>query len=132
MCETDFAIYAGDKTPYVSGDDTDDIIKSLENDYINVFKWFLHNQIKGNSSKCHTITGKRSCICLKLGNVNIENSACEKVRIDNKLNFNEYLDGIIKKASPKVSVLCRIFPYLKRRFLMNSFFTSQYIYCSLI
>ena len=29
----------------------DDVIKSLENDYINVFKWFLDNQMKANSNK---------------------------------------------------------------------------------
>ena len=59
---------------------------------------------------------------LKIGNINIENSACEKllgVKVDNKLNFNKHLDRIIKKASRKVSTLSRIFP------LMNSFFTSQ-------
>ena len=58
---------------------------------------------------------------LKIGNINIENSACEKllgVKVDNKLNFNEHLDGIIKKASRKVSTLSRIFPFMdltKRR-----------------
>ena len=58
---------------------------------------------------------------LKIGNINIENSACEKllgVKVDNKLNFNEHLDRIIKKASRKVSTLSRIFPFIdltKRR-----------------
>ena len=58
---------------------------------------------------------------LKIGNINTENSACEKllgVKVDNKLNFNEHLDGIIKKASRKVSTLSRIFPFMdltKRR-----------------
>ena len=58
---------------------------------------------------------------LKIGNINIENSTCEKllgVKVDNKLNFNEHLDGIIKKASRKVSTLPRIFPLMdltKRR-----------------
>ena len=33
-----------------------------------------------------------------------------EVKVDNKLNFNEHLDGIIKKASRKVSALSRIFP----------------------
>ena len=43
---------------------------------------------------------------LKIGNINIENSTCEKllgVKVDNKLNFNEHLDGRIKKASCKIS-----------------------------
>ena len=58
---------------------------------------------------------------LKIGNINTENSACEKllgVKVDNKLNFNEHLDRIIKKASRKVSTLSRIFPFMdltKRR-----------------
>ena len=41
---------------------------------------------------------------LKKGNINIENSTCEKllaVKVDNKLNFNEQLDG---KASRTVTL----------------------------
>ena len=125
-------------TPYVLGDSIDDVIKSLEDDSINFFKWFLYNQIKANSDKCHLITSKQSCMNLKTGNINIENSACKKllgVNIDNKLNFIEHLDGIIKKESCKTSPLPTIFFFMdltKRSFSMNSFFTSQLIYCPLI
>ena len=52
MCQTDFASYADDNTPYALGDRMDDI-KSLEDDSINLFKWFLDNQMKANSDKCH-------------------------------------------------------------------------------
>ena len=59
-----------------------------------------------------------------------------KTALVNKLNFNErLLDGTIKKASRKVSAISRIFPFMdlmKRRLLMNSFFTSQFSYCPLI
>ena len=112
MCETDFASYVNDNTSYVLGDNIDDIIKSLEVDSINLFKWFLDNQMKANSEKCHLITSKQSCVNLKIWNINIENSTCEKllgVKADNKLNFSEHLDGIISKASRKVSTLSRIF-----------------------
>ena len=78
MCQTDFASYADDNTPCALGDRMDDI-KSLEDDSINLFKWFLDNQMKANSDKCHLITSKQSCINLKIGNINIENSACEKL-----------------------------------------------------
>ena len=53
---------------------------------------------------------------LKIGNINIENSTYEKllgVNVDNKLKFNDHLDGIIE-----------IFPFMdltKRRLLMNLF-----------
>ena len=52
-----------------------------------------------------------------------------------KLNFNEHLEGIIKKASSKGSALSWIFPFMdltKRRLLMNSFFSSQFSCCPLI
>ena len=111
MCETDFAIYADDNTSYVSGDIIANIIKSLEDDFINLSKWFLDNQRKENGNKCHFITNKQSCMNLKIGNMNIENSTCKKllgVKVDKKLNFNEHLDGITKMANYKVSAVSTI------------------------
>ena len=106
MCKTDFASYEDDNTPYVSGQSIDNAIKSLEGDFINLLKCLLDNQIKANSDKCHLITSKQSCMNLKIRNINTENGACESllgVEVDNKLHLNEHLDGIIKKASRKVS-----------------------------
>ena len=48
MYETDFTSYADDNTPYVLGDNIYDVIKSLEDDSINLFKCFLDNQMKAN------------------------------------------------------------------------------------
>ena len=39
---------------------------------------------------------------LKIENINIEKNTCENIlqgKVDNKLNFSEHQDGIIKKAS---------------------------------
>ena len=71
--------------------------------------------MKANSNKCNLITNKQSCMNVKIGKVNIENSTCEKllkVTVDRKLNFSERLDGIIEKANRKVSALYRIFPFM--------------------
>ena len=114
------------------------MMSSLEDDSINSFKWFLDNEIKEYSNKCHLITNKQSRMNLKMANINIGNSTYEKllgVKVDNKLNFNGHDDEIIKKATGKVSALSRIFRFMnltKRRLLMNSFFTSQFSYCPLI
>ena len=35
--------------------------------------------MKANNDKCHLITSKQSCMNLKIGNINIENSTCEKL-----------------------------------------------------
>ena len=102
MSETDFTSYTDDNTTYVLTDSVDDVVKSVEDNSINLFKWFLDKQMKANCNKCHPIRNKKSCMNLKIGNINIENSTCEKllrVKVDNKLNFYEYLDGIIKKSS---------------------------------
>ena len=101
MCETDFVSYADDNTPYVLWDSVDYVIKLLENHSINLFQWFLDSQIKRNSDRCDLITSKQSCMNLKTRNINIENSACEKllgVKVNKKLNFNEHLYGIIKNV----------------------------------
>ena len=66
----------------------------LSHDSINLFKWFVDNQMKVNSDKCHLITSKQSCINLKIGNI-LKTVLVKKllgVKVDNKLNFNEHLD----------------------------------------
>ena len=74
MWETDFVSYADGNTPYALalGDSIDDVIKCLEDDSINLFKWFLDNQMKANCDKCHRITSKKSCMNLRIRNMNIE------------------------------------------------------------
>ena len=55
--------------------------------------------------------------------------------IDNKLNFNNHLQKILKKANQKVHVLARITPNIsisKRKLVMNFFFISQFNYCPLV
>ena len=47
--------------------------------------------MKANIDKCHLIFNRQSCMNLKIGDLNIESNACEKVlgvKVDNKLNFN--------------------------------------------
>ena len=56
----------------------------------------------------------------------IDNSEC--VKIDVNLNFYDHISDLCKKASRKISALARV----KRKLLMNAFFTSQFNYCPLI
>ena len=85
--------------------------------------------MKENKGKCHLIVSSNKHISMKLDNIEIENSHCERllgVKIDSKLNFKEHLDVIIKKARRKINVLSRITPYTniaKEKLLMKSFFT---------
>ena len=51
------------------------------------------------------------------------------------MKFENYLDSVIKKASNKINTLSRVTPFMnlsKKKMSMNSFFKSQFSYCSLI
>ena len=65
MCKTDLTSCADDNASYILGDSIDDVIKSLEDDSINLFKWCQDNQ----NIKYHLITSKKSCMNLKIGNI---------------------------------------------------------------
>ena len=136
--EIDFSSYADDNTPFVSGDRIEDVLDSLENASLKLFDWFSNNQMKANRDKCHLLTSSTDSIAIKIKDNEILNSESEKllgVTIDNKLNFNNHLQKILKKTNQKVHVLARITPYMsipKRKLLMNSFFVSQFNYCPLV
>ena len=138
MSDTDFASYADDNTPYVSADTIDEVIKRLETASVKLFKWFADNQMKANQDKCHLIVSKNENVSIHIGPFEIKNTSREKllgIKVDSRLNFNEHLDGIIKKVSRKINPLSRITPFMnisKRRILRNSFFNPQFNYCPLV
>ena len=138
LSQTDFASYADDNTPYMEANNIDEVIAILENDSIQLFKWFSDNQMKANKDKCHLVISNNEKVSIKIDNIELENTSSKKllgIIIDSKLNFKEHLEGIIKKASRKVNVLSRITTYMnltKRKLLMNSFFRSQFNYCPLV
>ena len=71
---------------------------------------------------------------IKIGNDVITSETSVKllgVTIDNKLNFNEHVDNICKKANNKLQALARIAKYLspgKLRIIMKIFIESQFNY----
>ena len=100
--EIDFASYADDNIPFVSGDRLDDVLDSLENTGLKLFDWFYDNQMKANPGKYHLLKSAAASIAIKIKDSEILNSENEKllgVIIDNKLNFiyKRYLKKLIKK-----------------------------------
>ena len=94
--------------------------------------------MKSNSDKCHLIIVNNQDNNIKIGKDIITSKTSVKllgVTIDNKLNFNEHVDNICKKANNKLHALARIAKYLnpdKLRILMKTFIESQFNYCPLI
>lgn len=97
--KTEIPSYADQNAPYVSDDSIVDVIKSLQNDSFNLFKWFPNNSMKTNSDKCRLLTNEQSSMNLKAGNSNIENSNRKnlwEIKADNKPKFTEHLNGLIE------------------------------------
>ena len=94
--------------------------------------------MKENKDKYHLIVNSYEHVSMKLNNIEIENSNCERllgVKIDSELNFKELLHGMIKRASWKINALSRIASHIniaKQRLLTNSFFASQFNYFPLV
>ena len=106
MSDTHLVSYAADITPYVSANTIDEVIKRLETASVKLFKWLADNQMKANQDKCHLIVSKNENISMPIIPFEIVKNNCEKllgIKVDSRLNFNEHLDGMIKKASRKIN-----------------------------
>ena len=135
---TDIASNADDNTPYISADDIDGVIKSLEEASATLFKWFSDNLMKSNADKCHLLISTNNTVKMKIGHFDIANSRNEKllgVKFDSKLTFDDHISELCKRTSRKIHALSRVTPHMnisKRRILMNAFFKSQFSYCPLV
>ena len=73
MNKTKFANYSDDGTPYTSGQNIGDAIRTLENDSVRLFKWFSNNQ---NGS---LPLSNKERVTMKRGETEIKSSNCEKL-----------------------------------------------------
>ena len=115
ISNTDFSSDADDNTIFDSGNSIDNVISSLQESAEKLFQWFSHNQMKGNTDKCHFIVSTDEPIEILVGESLIKSSACKKllgIKIDNKLNFDTHVKGLCTKANNKLRALARATPYM--------------------
>lgn len=67
VSKTEFASYADDNTSNTLGQYIDDVIGTLENDFVKLFKWFSNNNMKVNKDKCHFLLRKKVRVTIKIG-----------------------------------------------------------------
>ena len=122
---------------YATEDSVEKLLETLERETNILLDWFKCNEMKSNTDKCHLIIVNNQDNDIKIGNDVITSGNSVKllgVTIDNKLNFNEHVDNICKKANNKLQALARIAKYLspdKLRIIMKTFIESQFNYCPL-
>ena len=105
------ASYAVDPTPYVTGDNSESVIKQLEHAAKLLFHCFSDNEMKGDEDKRHVLKSTKEKVCVTIGTTQITNSKCEKllgIKIDRNLNFEDHIGSICKKAGAKLNTLTRI------------------------
>ena len=131
------ANYADDTTPYTGGKNSQDVITSLENCVLVLFKWFENNLMKANSDKSQLLLSTSTSSTANInGDIkkNLESEKLLRVTIDYKLNFEEHLSKVCDKASQKLNALARISSYMninQRKRIMRAFISSQ-LYCSFV
>ena len=131
--------YADDNTPYETGCHINNVIKNLEENIMILSQWFFDNYFKMNTDKCHLLVPKHDeDVQITVGDEIIKGEKLVKllgVKIDNKLNFEDHVASLCKKASQKLHALARVAPFMetkKLRILMKAFIESQFSYCPLV
>ena len=88
--------------------------------------------MKANLNKFHLLVSGKNDVTINASGFKIKHTEWEKllgIKVDCELKFENYLDGVIKKASNKINFLSRVTPFMylsKQKMLMNSFFKSQF------
>ena len=135
--DIDNASFADGNTPYTFAKKFD-VIESIEQCSMSLFKWFELNLLKVHADKCQFLTSTDQEVSLNVDNFTIKNLECEKllrVKFDSKLTFDQHISDLSTRVSRKVDTLARITRYmnlLKQHLLMNSFFKAQFNYFPLI
>ena len=127
--DIDIANFADDNTPYLSAENVEDVIESIERASVSLFRWFENNLLKGNADKYHFFFVSTSReVSLNVNNFKIKSSNCEKrlgVKFDSKLRFDQHITDLRRRVSGKILALARVTPFMnlsKRCLPMNSFF----------
>ena len=71
---TYFASYADDNTPYTVNENAEELIRTLEQNFKLLLRWFKDNKMKLNPDKCYLILGGKANRAINVGNVVIKNS----------------------------------------------------------
>ena len=133
-----FTNYADDTTPYVIGNNAEEVVSKLKAITQKLFAWFTQNEMKADLNKCHLLLSNTDVFNFEISETVIRNSNSKKllgVTFDNNLKFEKHIITICQRANRKLNALARLTPFMelgKRKILMNAFFNCQFNYCPVI
>ena len=133
-----FGRYADDTTPFVYGENFDEILDELGTHMAKISEWVLHNCLKVNAKKFHFFLSPFVDKAINIENFTIKSSCPEVllgVKIGSNLSFSEHVTYLCATANRKLHALSLVSKYIslkQRRILLNSFIISPFRNCPLI
>ena len=135
--------FADDNTIAAISNNVNSLIEILESESEIAITWFKENNMIVNPEKFQAIIIKKNkgtmdTYPLKISNreINSENSVkLLGIEIDNKLNFDNHVSSLCKKAASQLNALSRFQKYLginEKKIIINSFVYSHFNYCPLV
>ena len=113
----DIANYAGDKTPYLSKKNVEEVLNGLENVSSKLFQWLTENELKGNGSKCHLLISSGENVHVNIGTLQIKiiwETKLLGIYMDCKLSFENHFNQICSKGKAKIKTLAKIAHFLNK------------------
>ena len=133
--------YADDNTVSFIHTDLHTLKNVLEQESMNLIKWFENNFMKANPEKFQAIClGKRAYEGIDSFDLEGTQIKCEEnvtmlgINIDHMLKMDKHVSEICQKASKQLAVLKRLGKFLTKQGKMtiyNSFIVSNFNYCPL-
>ena len=111
----EFGSYADDTTPFVYGENFDEILGELEKHMAKISEWFLHNYLKANANKFHLFLSPFVDKAINNENFTIRSSYAKVllgVTIDSNLSFSEHATHLCATANLKLHALSRVSKYI--------------------
>lgn len=145
IARVEIQMFADDTLIYVTGNDTDVIIETLNEALEHICKWLTKNNLTLNTekSKVMLLSNQFSTINNSNRHVEINQQKIQRVTefkylgviIDQHLKFSSHANYVIKKVSKKVYFLCRISSFLSewsKLLVYKTIIAPHFIYCPTI
>ena len=124
--------FADDTTVYHSHQDTDELVRQLNNQLIVVDSWLCANRLSLNIEKTSYMiisNDNADNVDLKIRNCSLNRVYSAKflgITLDDKLNFKEHVSNISKKISSSIGAIYRVKPYVPPFIIYKLYYSLVY------
>ena len=105
-----------DHQTYKTGKEINTVLSAVQHSATKATNWYDSNYLQGNLKKYQTMNIRNQCTktektCMTVKNKSIaetESLMLLGITVDCKLNFNEHISNVCRKASQRIGVIMRL------------------------